>query len=179
MLPERLDFYELWLRSKAWRDGSMGLAPMSAVLGFLRTEDDYQRIMETAGRLAGAWTIASMSPLQRRGLAILPRGLRARAGLRIAAAIVRDVCSTSKASTKLRRADARLDVTSSLFCQVREAQKLPLCGFYGAAASEILGGLGLTARARIETCQAMDGPSCLIALDLSGTGSAADPALAA
>ena len=167
MLPDRLEFYELWLRSKAWRDGSLGLAPMSAVLGFLRTEETYHQVMDKAGRLAADWTVSSMSPLKRRGVQMLPRGLRARAGLKVAADIVRDVCSASQASTRVHRTEARLDVRSSLFCRVRETPSLPLCDFYRAAAAEVLGRLGLPANARIESCHAIDGTTCVVMLDLS------------
>src|SRR5439155_25272548 len=31
VLPQRLDFYEVWLKSEGLRDGSIGLAPMTAV----------------------------------------------------------------------------------------------------------------------------------------------------
>src|SRR5580692_1067588 len=39
-LPQRLEFYEGWLRGQAMRDGTIGLAPITGVLGFLRTEGD-------------------------------------------------------------------------------------------------------------------------------------------
>ena len=179
--PERLDFYEEWLRSDALRGRGrgLGLAPMTAVLGFLRLEVAYGQIVERAGQLAAEWTIAAMPPLQRRIIARLPRRWRARAALRVAARIVRDVCSGSRASTRVRRADARLDVRDSIFCTVREAPASPLCGFYVAAVTSTLGAFKLPVRARIERCRAMQGASCVIALDLSEAPLVADPALAA
>jgi hypothetical protein len=60
VLPERLEFYEFWLSSEGLRDGSIGLAPISAVLGFLRTEDAYQQVTTQAGRLAAARTVVAM-----------------------------------------------------------------------------------------------------------------------
>jgi hypothetical protein len=176
-LPDRLEFYELWLRSKAWRDGSLGLAPMTAVLGFLRTEDQYHHIMDRAGRLAAEWTMASMSPVRRRVIALLPRPLRAKAGLRLAAGIVRDVCSASQATMRFHRTSAQLNVADSLFCTVREPQKLPLCDFYSALAVETLSNLGLPAHGRIEACHAVHGPSCVIAVDFSGKDDAGEPAV--
>jgi hypothetical protein len=181
VLPQRLEFYEVWLKSEGLRDGSIGLAPMSAVLGFLRTEEAYARIVSEAGRLAAEWTIASMSPLQRRAIALLPRWLRARAALRVAAGIARHVSSASRVSARLRRRAARLDVQASLFCAVRDVQKVPLCGFYAAAAAETLGAFGLPAHARVEQCRAVDHhcATCAIALDFSGADAVPDSALAA
>lgn len=179
VLPEGLDFYEEWLGSETLRDRGMGPAPMSAVLGFLRTEPAYGRVMSRAGQLAADWTIDTMPPLQRRLIGMLPRTWRARAALRVAAGIVRQVCSASRTATRVRRSGALLDVTASLFCTVRERQRLPLCAFYEAVAAGTLARFGLRAVAQIERCHAVEGALCVIALDLSGTNTAADPAIAA
>lgn len=178
-IPQRLDFYEVWLGADALRDRGAGMAPMSAVLGFLRTERAYRQVVTRAGRLAAEWTVSSMSPLERRLIGMLPRRWRARAALRVVARIVRDVCSLSRASARVRKTSARLAVTGSLFCTVREPQPLPLCEFYVAAATEILAVFHLPARARVDTCLAVDGALCVIALDLAGSDVAADPAAAA
>ena len=37
-LPTRAEFYDHWLGPDGRRDGTLGQAPMTAVLGFLRTE---------------------------------------------------------------------------------------------------------------------------------------------
>jgi hypothetical protein len=178
-IPERLDFYEVWLGADALRDRGMGMAPMSAVLGFLRTERAYSRIAARAGRLAAEWTASSMSPLQRKLIGLLPRGWRARAALRVVARLVHDVCSLSRASSRVRGTSARLSVATSLFCTVREQQRVPLCDFYVAAATEMLTGFGLPARAQVEHCLAVDGSTCVIAFDLSGADASADGAMAA
>ena len=84
-LPRRLDFYENWLHSQGLHDGSIGLAPLTAVLGFLRTEGQgYNDVVRRAGVLAAEWTVASMSPSRRRFVGSLPRALRLRAGMRVA-----------------------------------------------------------------------------------------------
>src|SRR5687768_13931412 len=38
ILPMRLEFYENWLNVSGLREGTIGLAPLSAVLSFLRSE---------------------------------------------------------------------------------------------------------------------------------------------
>ena len=118
VLPMRLEFYEVWLHSEGMRDGSIGLAPMSAVLGFLRTEPAYGEIVARAGRFAAQWTIESMTPLQRRSIDWLPAPLRTRAVFRVTAGIVRHVCTSSRMSARTRRGHAHIDVKGSLFCVV-------------------------------------------------------------
>jgi hypothetical protein len=179
VLPDRLEFYELYLRSQGLRDGSIGLAPISAVLGFLRTETAYVEVVERAGRLAADWMVTSLPPWRRQLIGMLPRTLRARAALRIAAGIVTHVSSSSTAATRCGRTNAQLDVTASLFCSVRETQKSPLCGFYAAAAAETLAMFGLPARVAVRRCHAVEGGTCLIALDLIGADDAPEPAVAA
>jgi len=179
-LPERLEFYEHWLSSEGLRDGTIGAAPIAAVIGFLRTEgESYDAVMKRAGEYAAAWTIASLAPVRRRAIAWLPRGLRARAALKVAAGIVRGVSSTSRASTRVRGNRANVEVASSLFCSVRAAATGPLCAFYLAVALETLRQFGFAAAGRVERCHAVEGKTCLVTLDLSAADSVAEPAMAA
>src|SRR3972149_8036581 len=123
VLPQRLDFYEEWLDPAGLRGGTIGLAPLSAVTGFLRTEGaSYDDVVARAGMLAAQWSIASFPPYQRRLAASLPAGMRCRFALRVARRIVRGVLSTSAASTKVRKGRATMRVQSSVFCGVREKQ---------------------------------------------------------
>ena len=63
ILPDRLAFYENWLNAEGLREGTIGLAPLYAVLSFLRQEGDvYQTITARAGEYAAEWTIESMTP---------------------------------------------------------------------------------------------------------------------
>ncbi len=179
VLPDRLEFYEYWLSSEGLRDGSIGAAPISAVLGFLRTEGPaYDAVVAKAGEFAAAWTVASLAPYRRRTIAWLPRMLRARAALRVAATIVRGVNSASRTSMRVRGQRARVELTSSMFCTVRDARATPLCGFYVAVAIEALRQFDLPAVGTIERCRAVSGGTCVIALDVTGTGVIA-PAIAA
>lgn len=149
------------------------------MLGFLRTEGaDYDRVMTVAGRLAGEWTVASLSPFQRRMVGSMPRPFRKRAALRIAAGIIRDVSSASRTTIRVSRQSARVVVKGSLFCEVREPQPAPLCAFYLGVVAETLTRMSLPARGRVEGCRAVGGDACVIALELSRAG-VADPAVAA
>src|SRR5262245_14050953 len=80
ILPTRLSFYENWLNAEGLREGTIGLAPLYAVLSFLRQEegDAYQMIMTRAGEYAAEWTVQSMSPIQRSMIRAAPAWLRGR-----------------------------------------------------------------------------------------------------
>jgi len=179
-LPQRLDYYETWLRPDALRDG-VGLGPITAVVGFLRTEREggHDRVMARAGRLAADWTIDSLPAVRVRVVRALPRWFRARAAARVASAIVRDVLSTSRASTRVRRWRVELRVTESLFCVVREPQTVPLCAFYSAVAARSFERFGLSSEDRIDRCRAVASGPCVIVLDLHAAVRVADPARAA
>jgi hypothetical protein len=180
VMPQRLDFYEEWLRPVGLRDGTIGLAPLSAVIGFLRTEGAaYDAVVARAGTLAAQWSIEELSPFQRRFGLSLPVGLRCRYALRVAGRIVRDVLSTSTAAATVRRGRATVRVQSSAFCATREAQTEPLCGFYRALAVETLRAFQIESNARIESCHAVSGGACVIMIDIVSRQRAVEPARAA
>src|SRR5437763_2308596 len=82
ILPTRLGFYENWLNAEGLREGTIGLAPLYAVLSFLRQEGDaYQLITTRAGEYASEWTVQSMSPARRAGIRWAPAPLRSRIAL--------------------------------------------------------------------------------------------------
>ncbi len=179
LLPTRLEFYENWLNVSGLRDGTIGLAPLSAVLSFLRTEGEaYDLISARAGEYAAAWTIDNVPPFERRLIRALPSALRARAALRTAKSLVRATYPGSRAITRVKRGTVAIDLRGSLFCEVREASVLPLCGFYASAIARVLQLLDVPADVRVSHCRASSGQKgCL----LSGTlnGRASDSAVAA
>ena len=180
VLPDRLDYYEEWLDPVGLRNGSIGLAPLSAVLGFLRTEGEaYDAVTARAGQLAAAWSIASQPAYTRRLGASLPAALRSRFALRVARRIVRDVLTTSRAVTRVRRGRATMKVEASAFCGVRSPQAMPLCGFYRALAVEALRSFQIGARAEIESCHAVSGGPCVIVITLVSDAEVDSPAMAA
>jgi hypothetical protein len=167
-LPQRLEFYENWLQGQRLRDGSVGLAPLSAVLGFLRTEGEaYDAVTSRAGKLSAEWTVASMSIVERRVIQSLPRALRTRAAMRVASRMVRDVYSQSKAKSRVKRGTVQVEIASSIFCAVRESPRHPLCGFYVSAVVAILSAFGLPANGRADGCRAMEGAKCSVVIQLA------------
>jgi hypothetical protein len=179
ILPSRLEFYENWLSSTGLREGTIGLAALSAVLSFLRREGEaYNQITARAGEYAADWTVGGMSPFERRLIRVLPLPLRARVALRAAGSLVRTTYPGSRAIIRLRRGTASVDLRGSLFCEVREASVLPLCGFYAAAIRRVLYLFGLRAEAHVNECRAAGTrKGCLLGIVVQGTA-ADEPAAA-
>jgi hypothetical protein len=165
VLPFRLEFYENWLHSEGLRAGSLGLASLSAVLSFLRREEDaYGRVTARAGELVADWSFATLST-SRRGVArALPVGLRQRLALRYAQGMVRAVYSGSRLVPQLRRGSGAVEIRGSIFCGVREACSVPLCGFYAAALGRFLALFDLPAEAEAVRCRASGAGRCIVAL---------------
>src|SRR5512132_1583328 len=85
ILPTRLGFYENWLNAEGLREGTIGIAPLYAVLSFLRQEGEvYQTITARAGEYAAEWTVASMPGPRRALIKAAPGWLRRRLILRVA-----------------------------------------------------------------------------------------------
>ena len=79
MLPMRLEFYESWLNPSGLRDGRIGVAPLAAVLSFLRQEGaSYSQVAERAGEYSADWTVAELSGMQRTLLRVAPPSIRLR-----------------------------------------------------------------------------------------------------
>jgi hypothetical protein len=182
LLPARLEFYENWLNPVGLREGTIGLAPLSAVLSFLRGEGDaYNLVTSRAGEYAAAWTFDNVSAFERRVARSLPMTLRARMALRVARTLVRSTYPGSRAMTKMKKGSVSIDLRGSLFCEVREAQPLPLCGFYASAIQRIMELFYVPADVRVSQCRAeVPGQrGCLLSMSISGRGSAAGEPVAA
>lgn len=165
VLPTRLDFYEHWLHSNGLRRGGIGLAPMSAVLGFLRAEGEpYERVMTRAGDCAAEWIVEEMPALKRRLVAALPAPIRLRAAISVGRTLVRRAYPPSRAIATVHRGTVRVDVRRSLFCDVRETGPAPLCGFYAAAFARVLDLFALRADAAVTTCRATGADGCTLSI---------------
>jgi bacteriochlorophyll 4-vinyl reductase len=175
LMPTRLAFYENWLHVEGLRDGTIGLAPLYAVLSFLRQEegDMYALVMTRAGEYAAQWTVDSMSPTQRSVIKASPVWLRRRLLLSRVRRLVRDSYRGSRAVARMRRGTARVDVRESVFCSVREPVAHPLCLFYAAAFGRLLALFDLPSRASVVTCRGTGEASCVVSMELSGQPAAA------
>jgi predicted hydrocarbon binding protein len=175
-LPDRLEFYENWLNSEGLRHGTIGLAPLAAVLSFLRTEGPaYEAVTRRAGQYAGGWTVDEISSMQRRLIAMWPDGLRQSAAMRVARDLVHRVYTGSRATVRVRRGVGNLSIRSSIFCGVRDRSSHPLCYFYAAAVSRLLSGLEIDSATSVTACQAEGHPVCQIEVRMGRALSSSDP----
>jgi len=163
ILPTRLDFYENWLNAEGLREGTIGLAPLHAVLSFLRQEGDAYRIITMrAGEYAAEWTVASMPPVQRAFIKAAPAWYRTRLVVGEARRLVRTSYTGSRAISRVRRGSARIDVRASIFCTVREPVPHPLCEYYAAAVTRLLGMFNVRAQAEVVACRGTGEPTCVL-----------------
>ena len=176
ILPTRLAFYENWLHAEGLREGTIGLAPLYAVLSFLRQEGDaYQLITTRAGEYAAEWTVQSMPSAKRWLIKISPEWLRSRALLRMARTLVRSSYQGSRAISRLRRGTASVDVRASIFCTVREPVPSPLCGFYAAAFTRLMVLFNIGAHTEVVACRGTGEPSCVLKVALQNGQPAETP----
>jgi predicted hydrocarbon binding protein len=167
ILPTRLAFYENWLNAEGLRDGTIGLAPLYAVLSFLRQEGAvYQMITARAGEYAAEWTVQSMPAGRRAIIKATPAWLRGRILLGMARRLVRSCYRGSRAIGRFRHGTASIDVRASIFCSVREPVPQPLCGFYAAAITRLMALFDIAARADVIACRGTGESSCLFKVAL-------------
>ena len=163
LVPSRLEFYENWFNPTGLRDGSIGLAPLTAVLSFLRREGGaYGIVTDRAGRYAADWTVDALPSFRRALIRRMPAAIR----LRLALGVVRDMVKASyagsRAIVRVRRSAASIDIRSSIFCGVREPAPAALCGFYASAATRVLELLHVIASVEVVQCRATGQAGCLL-----------------
>jgi hypothetical protein len=168
--PARLPFYENWLTPPGLREGRFGLAPLHAVLSFLRLEGQarYEQIMSKAGGYTGDWGYSELAAYQRRIVRALPAAPRARAGLYLSRRLVRDTFRGSRANTRLRKGKGLVDIRASIFCEVRETAGWPMCVFYAAAVERFLRRFELDAVVDVTQCRASGGNGCTMTVTIRG-----------
>jgi bacteriochlorophyll 4-vinyl reductase len=176
ILPTRLTFYENWLNAHGLREGTIGLAPLYAVLSFLRQEGEaYQIITTRAGEYAAEWTVQSLPPARRAMIQAAPLWLRSRLVLRLAGDLVRSSFHGNRAVTHLRKGTASVEVRASIFCTVREPTAQPLCGFYAAALTRLMTLFNMPARAKVTACRGTGEPTCLMTMTLAAVNGRRPP----
>ncbi len=163
LLPERLEFYENWLNPTGLRHGTIGLAPLNAVLSFLREDDHvYPGVVQLAGRYAAEWTMSAQGRGRQWLVRFSPRPLRQRAAVSLIRRTVRRSYAGSRAVVRLRRGRGTVVLRASLFCNVREAAPAPLCGFYAALVSRLLELHRVGTRVEVRTCRAVGDRTCVL-----------------
>jgi hypothetical protein len=167
LMPTRLEFYENWLNPAGMRNGKIGVAPLAAVLSFLRQEGDpYTLVTERAGQYAAQWTFDNLSGMERSLIRAMPASVRTRLAMGLARRVVHRSYGGSRAKVKLRRGEGKLMLRSSIFCSVREPFEWPLCVYYSAALSHLLTLVGVEGTVRVGSCQGLGDGACVIAVSV-------------
>ena len=165
LMPTRLEFYEEWLNPSGLRDGRIGLAPLAAVLSFLRLEGEpYHRIAARAGEYTAEWTVADLAGTRRTLIRRAPERLRRWMVMRVAREMVRRTYGGSRAVVRWRKGAGQIDIKGSIFCEVREAVPDPLCEFYAAAFRRLLYLFDVRADIGIAECRAAGGQQCRLSV---------------
>jgi bacteriochlorophyll 4-vinyl reductase len=174
LLPSRLEFYESWLNPAGLRDGRIGLAPLAAVLSFLRQEgQQYRLVAARAGEYTAEWTVADLPPLQRTIIRASPPGLRQRLVMRVARQMVRNTYGGSRAIVRWRQGRGAVDIRGSIFCEVRERTDHPLCEFYASAIRRLLYLFSLDVDVDTDQCRATGAGQCRVSVLVRPAGPAA------
>ena len=165
LLPSRLEFYESWLNPSGLRDGRIGLAPLAAVLSFLRQEgQQYRLVAARAGEYTAEWTVADLPPLQRTVIRASPPALRQRLVMRVARQMVRNTYGGSRAIVRWRQGRGNIDIRGSIFCEVRERVDHPLCEFYASAIRRLLYLFSLDVDVDTDQCRATGAGQCIVSV---------------
>ena len=173
LLPTRLEFYEAWLNPAGLRDGKIGLAPLAAVLSFLRQEGDcYQLISARAGEYTAEWTVAELPGYQRAIVRAAPPRLRLYLAMRVARQMIRNTYGGSRAIVRWKKGQGQVDIRGSIFCEVRDRAEEPLCEFYASAIRRVLHLFSVDAQVGTEQCRATGAGQCLMTVLVRPTGAA-------
>ena len=173
LLPTRLEFYESWLNPAGLRDGRIGLAPLAAVLSFLRQEGEpYHLIAARAGEYTAEWSVADMAPMQRTIIRAVPPAIRLRLVMRLARRMVRNTYSGSRALVRWRKGQGAVDIRGSIFCEVRDKAEQPLCEFYASAIRRLMYLFNLDVDVGTDQCRATGAGQCVMSVLVRPAGAA-------
>lgn len=174
LLPSRLEFYESWLNPSGLREGRIGLAPLAAVLSFLRQEGEaYRLVAERAGQYSAEWTFADVPAYERTLVRALPDPIRVRLVSRIARRMVRQTYGGSRALVRWHNGRGSVDIRGSIFCEVRDAVEQPLCEFYASAIRRLMHLFNIQVEVGTDRCRATGAAQCLMIVQVcQATGAA-------
>jgi bacteriochlorophyll 4-vinyl reductase len=167
LLPTRLEFYESWLNPSGLREGRIGLAPLAAVLSFLRQEGEaYRLIAARAGEYSAEWMVAELPPFERRLVHAMPNAMRLRLVARIARRMVRQTYGGSRVRVRWRKGRGSVDLRGSIFCEVRDAVDQPLCEFYASAIRRLMHLFDIEVEVGTDRCRATGAGQCLMSVQV-------------
>ena len=165
LLPSRLEFYESWLNPAGLRDGRIGIAPLAAVLSFLRQEgESYRLIAARAGEYTAEWTAADLPAIRRTLIRAAPPRIRARLAMRVARHMVRNTYRGSRVLVRWSKGTATVEIRGSIFCEVRDRAEQPLCEFYASALRRLFHLFSLDVEVGTAQCRATGAGQCMMSM---------------
>jgi len=171
LLPSRLDFYESYLRPRGWREDAVNLAPVAAVLSFLRHEDagTYDTVMIRAAEYAATWVYDAL-PWRVRTIGKLgPGWMRLRRLGRLARTHLERSYRGTRVAIAVRRGQLDAEVLGSIFCSSRDQASAPHCRYYLVFIETLLRRDGLVVvESTIDACRAEGGSVCRMRLVTNG-----------
>jgi hypothetical protein len=174
VMPARLPFYEHWLTPPGLKNAKFGLAPLHAVLSFLRLEGraTYDQTMIRAGRYTADWAYLELGSVTRALARTLPPTLRARWALSLSRRVVKQTFRGSSARVHLRRGAGRMDIQGSIFCELRGAGEWPMCVFYCAVVEHFVQHFDIDVEVHLGECKAAGGGRCRMIVTILGARAA-------
>jgi len=170
VIPTRLAFYENWLTPPGLRAQKFGLAPLHAVLSFLRLEgkSPYTQVMSKAGTYTGEWAYLELPSVRRWLVSKLPMSFRARGALALSRRLFRQTFRGSSAKVRLQKGSGQIEIHGSIFCSIRETAAWPMCIFYSSALERFLASFDIDAAVDVHQCRAAGGDACTMAITIRG-----------
>jgi hypothetical protein len=167
LLPMRLEFYESYLRPRGWREDAVNLAPVSAVLSFLRHEDGdtHDAVMVQAAAYASTWWMAGQPWHVRTGGRLLPRWMRLRQVGTLAKRHFEASYRGTKVKVHVRRGRLDLEIRGSIFCSSREQARDAQCRYYLAFVEALVAQDAWPHRGTLVACRALGGECCVVRLE--------------
>lgn len=167
-VPDRLEYYEHWLRPAEGGETRVSMASLGAVLSFLRREGQpvYDEVMARAGSCSADWTVSGLSAFERGLVTRTPALIRARLALRISRRLVRGTYRASRTTVRWRRRRGSVAIRDSIFCTLRTPSTAPMCVYYAAGVERLLGILQVPATVEIAECRAEGAPACRLVVSL-------------
>ncbi len=167
LLPTRLEFYESWINPARMRNGRIGVAPVAAVLSFLRQEGrPYQLVSARAGEYTAEWTVAGLSRVHRAMLRSAPPSIRLRLIARVGRRMIRNTYRGGRVTVRWQEGRCAMDIRESIFCSVRDRVEQPLCEFYAAALRRLASLFDLDVEVAAEQCRGTGAGHCVMTLRL-------------
>jgi hypothetical protein len=166
LLPMRLEFYESYLRPRGWREDAVNLAPVSAVLSFLRHEDGgtYDVVMTQAAMYAAEWWLEGQGWSVRRAGHFLPVTLRLRQVGKQAKRHFEHAYRGTEVRVRVRRRRLQLAITGSIFCNQRDHAAGAQCRYYVAFLEALVAQDSVRYAGGVDSCRAQGGDTCVVAL---------------